>query len=132
MHRCQFDKTKEVAVTEHDDVCKSNCIHTETVKSVNRSFPPEQKLQKLTNFFKIFGDFSRLKLIYALSKSELCVCDLAALLGLDQSTVSHQLRILKQENVVKYRKDGKVVYYSLSDDHVQEIVEKGFVHINEG
>jgi len=118
-------------VTEHEDVCKTNCIHTETVYSVNRSFPPEQQLQKLTNFFKIFGDFSRLKLIYALSKSELCVCDLAALLGLDQSTISHQLRILKQENVVKYRKDGKVVYYSLSDDHVQEIVEKGFVHINE-
>ncbi len=119
-------------MTTYDDMCSINCIHTETVNHVKQSLPNDITLTKLTNFFKIFGDPSRLKLIYALLVSEMCVCDLAAISGLDQSSVSHQLRILKQANVVNYRKDGKVAYYSLSDDHVREIVEKGVIHINEG
>lgn len=115
----------------HDDMCSTHCIHNDIVTRVAKSLPDDMTLNKLTNFFKIFGDQSRLKLINALLVSEMCVCDLAAVSGLDQSSVSHQLRILRQVNVVKYRKEGKVAYYSLSDDHVHEILEKGLVHINE-
>lgn len=118
-------------MTHHDDMCSTHCIHNDVVVKVAQSLPDDTTLNKLTNFFKIFGDQSRLKLINALLVSEMCVCDLAAISGIDQSSVSHQLRILRQVNVVKYRKEGKVAYYSLSDDHVREILEKGLVHINE-
>ncbi len=116
---------------KQDDICSKHCIHNDVVEKVSGSLPDDMTLNKLTNFFKIFGDQSRLKLINALLLSEMCVCDLAAISGLDQSSVSHQLRILRQANVAKYRKSGKIAYYSLSDDHVREILEKGLVHVNE-
>lgn len=85
----------------------------------------------LADFFKVFGDSSRIRILYALSKHEMCVCDIASLLGMSQSAVSHQLRVLKQTRLVKYRREGKVVFYSLNDHHILSILEMGMEHINE-
>jgi ArsR family transcriptional regulator len=85
----------------------------------------------LAEFFKVFGDSTRLKILYALSMSEMCVCDLAALLSMSQSAISHQLKVLRQTRLIKYRKDGKVVYYSLDDDHIRRVFEQGLAHVNE-
>jgi len=92
--------------------------------------PEEEKLYDLAELFKVFGDTTRIKILHALSEEEMCVCDIAALLGMNQSAISHQLRVLKQAGLVKFRKEGKVVYYSLDDDHVKNIFEQGFIHIN--
>ena len=93
--------------------------------------PKDENLYDLAEFFKVFGDTTRIKILYVLFQAELCVCDIAALLGMTQSAISHQLRVLKQARLVKYRKDGKVVYYSLDDEHVQTIFNMGFAHIVE-
>ncbi|MCR6544280.1 metalloregulator ArsR/SmtB family transcription factor [Dehalobacterium formicoaceticum] len=92
--------------------------------------PQEEILIDLAELFKIFGDSTRIKIICALFTSEMCVCDIAALLEMNQSAISHQLRILKQARLVKYRREGKVVYYSLDDEHVQRIFDCGLVHLN--
>jgi ArsR family transcriptional regulator len=88
-------------------------------------------LYELADFFKVFGDSSRIKLLWALDRNELCVCDLASLLLMTKSAVSHQLRLLREAKLVKYRKDGKNVFYSLDDDHIRDILEKGTEHIKE-
>ena len=88
-------------------------------------------LNELADFYKVFGDATRIKILCVLLRSEMCVCDLAEMLGMTQSAISHQLRILKGARLVKYRRDGKTVYYSLADDHVREIIECGMEHINE-
>lgn len=93
--------------------------------------PREELLYDLAELFKVFGDTTRIKILCALFEAEMCVCDIAALLGMNQSAISHQLRVLKQARLVKYRKDGKVVYYSLDDEHVKHIFGQGLVHINE-
>ena len=105
------------------DVPKCSCdtIHEDTVNDIKSKMPKDENLYDLAEFFKVFGDTTRIKIIYVLFQSELCVCDIAALLGMTQSAISHQLRVLKQARLVKYRKDGKVVYYSLDDEHVQTI-----------
>ncbi|EOC99667.1 ArsR/SmtB family transcription factor [Caldisalinibacter kiritimatiensis] len=113
------------------EVCSCNIIHQHTVDNVKNSMPEESKLKELAEFFKVFGDNTRIKILYALSSSEMCVCDLAALLDVTQSAVSHQLRILKQARLVKYRREGKVIYYSLDDNHIKEIFKSGLEHINE-
>ncbi len=113
-----------------NDVCSCNIIHRDIIDRVNKNMPEEKKLYKLADFFKVFGDSTRIKILYALSEEEMCVCDIAALLGMNQSAISHQLRVLKQTGLVKYRKDGKVVYYSLDDDHVKTVFDQGFAHIN--
>ena len=110
--------------------CSCTIIHQDVVDKVNAVMPEEEKLYDLAELFKVFGDTTRIKIIYALFASEMCVCDMAALLGMNQSAISHQLRILKQAKLVKFRKEGKVVYYSLDDDHVQNIFDQGFMHIN--
>ena len=92
--------------------------------------PPEEKLYDLAELFKVFGDSTRIKILCALQEEVMCVCDIAALLGMTQSAISHQLRILKQAGLVKYRRDGKVVYYSLDDEHVSNIFAQGFAHIS--
>ena len=115
------------------DVPKCSCdtIHEATVNDIKSKMPKDENLYDLAEFFKVFGDTTRIKIIYVLFQSELCVCDIAALLGMTQSAISHQLRVLKQARLVKYRKDGKVVYYSLDDEHVQTIFNMGYAHILE-
>ncbi|MBM7615224.1 ArsR/SmtB family transcription factor [Alkaliphilus hydrothermalis] len=112
------------------DTCNCNIIHDDVVNKVKESMPEEEMLYDLADLFKVFGDTTRIKIIYALFQSEMCVCDIAALLGMNQSAISHQLRVLKQARLVKYRKEGKVVYYSLDDDHIKNIFNQGFDHIN--
>ena len=110
-------------------VCEYTVIHQEVIDKIK--LPEEEVLYDLGDFFKILGDSTRIKILSALFQSEMCVCDIAALLGMTQSAISHQLRVLKQGRLVKYRKDGKVIYYSLDDDHIKHIVDQGLTHISE-
>ncbi|MEQ2130255.1 metalloregulator ArsR/SmtB family transcription factor [Caldanaerobacter subterraneus KAk] len=112
-------------------ICEVSVIHEDIINKVKEAMPEETKLYDLAELFKVLGDTTRIKILYALFESEMCVCDIAALLGMSQSAVSHQLRVLRQNKLVKFRKEGKVVYYSLADDHVKKIFEQGFDHINE-
>ncbi len=110
-------------------VCEYTVIHQEVIDKIK--LPEEELLYDLGDFFKILGDSTRIKILSALFQSEMCVCDIAALLGMTQSAISHQLRVLKQGRLVKHRKEGKVVYYSLDDDHIKHIVDQGLTHISE-
>lgn len=114
-----------------EDICEINIIHEEIVNKVRNIIPKDELIYDLAEFFKVFADSTRVKIIYALMENELCVCDIAAVIGTTQSAISHQLRILKQSKLVKYRKVGKVVYYTLDDEHISEIVKKGCEHIEE-
>lgn len=111
--------------------CCCSIIHEDVVNKVKECIPQEELLYDLADLFKIFGDTTRIKILCALFKAEMCVCDIAALLGMTQSSISHQLRVLKQARLVKYRKEGKVVYYSLDDEHVKSIFDQGLIHITE-
>jgi len=111
--------------------CDCNVIHQEIVDAVRENMPQEENLYDLAELFKVFGDTTRIKIIYALFASEMCVCDIAVLLNMSQSAISHQLRVLKQARLVKFRKEGKVVYYSLDDDHIKHIFDQGLLHISE-
>jgi len=106
-------------------------IHEEAVREVRSRLLPADARAELAEFYKAFGDGTRLGILFALAVRELCVCDIAALLGLNQSTVSHQLRILKQSRLIKNRKQGKVVYYSLDDGHIKAILQTGAEHVAE-
>jgi len=112
-------------------VCDCDVIHSEVVEEVRHSMPQEEELYDLADFFKVFGDSTRIKILWALDRSEMCVCDLAVLLNMTKSAISHQLKTLRQEKLVKYRRDGKNVYYSLQDEHVKNILEIGLEHIGE-
>ena len=114
-----------------EEICEVNVIHQEKVDNVKKIMPEHDLIYDLAEFFKVFADSTRMKIIYALMENELCVCDIAAIVGTTQSAISHQLRILKQAKLVKYKKEGKVVYYSLDDEHISEIVKKGSEHIEE-
>jgi Predicted transcriptional regulators len=116
---------------KNDVFCDCEVIHADVVDKVREHIPAEDLLYDLSDFFKVLGDSTRIKILWALDESELCVCDLAALLNMTKSAISHQLSSLKQANLVKYRKEGKVVFYSLADDHVKQIFEKGMEHIME-
>ena len=109
--------------------CNGNIIHEDIVVRVKDQLPAEETLYDLAELFKVFGDTTRIKIICALFESEMCVCDLAALLEMTQSAISHQLRVLRQAHLVNYRKEGKVVYYSLDDDHIKMLYEQGLVHV---
>jgi DNA-binding transcriptional ArsR family regulator len=111
--------------------CDCEVIHVDAVDSVKKKMPDENLFFDISQFFKVMGDSTRSKIIWALDQKELCVCDLAVLLNMTKSAISHQLRILRQTNLVKYRREGKVLFYSLSDDHVKEVFEKGLEHIIE-
>ncbi len=111
------------------DCC--NVIHSDVICDVKAKMPLDENLYDLAEFFKVFGDTTRIKILWALSTNEMCVCDIAALLNMSQSAISHQLRFLKNSKVVKFRKSGKVSYYSLDDSHVKQILEFGLTHINE-
>ncbi len=113
------------------DRCDCNIIHEDVVAHVREHMPDEDDLFDLADLFKVFGDSTRVKILSALCRAEMCVCDIAVLLGMTKSSISHQLRILKQSKLVKYRRDGKVVYYSLADDHVRTIFDQGMLHVCE-
>ncbi len=114
-----------------EGICEFIHVHDEIVQKVQKAMPDEQQLLDLSEFFKIFGDSTRIKILYVLSQSEMCVCDIASLLMMGQSAISHQLRVLKQMRLVKYRREGKTVFYSLSDGHIQTILAQGMEHISE-
>ena len=113
------------------DRCDCDVIHDDVVNSVRAKMPEEEKLYDLAELFKVFGDSTRIRILWALDEAEMCVCDIAYLLNMTQSAISHQLRVLKQAKLVRNRKEGKVVYYSLDDEHVKMIFDQGLVHINE-
>jgi len=114
---------------DNRDTCCENIVNYENVSRVKDKMPDDELSFYLADFFKTFGDSTRIKIIYALLESELCVCDLAHVINTSQSAVSHQLRILRQARLVKYRKEGKIVFYSLDDDHVVEVMKQGLSHI---
>ena len=105
--------------------------HKDIVNAVNAQMPDEEILYDLAELFKVFGDSTRIKILYVLFESEMCVCDIAQLLNMNQSAISHQLRVLKQSKLVKYRRDGKTVFYSLADGHVRSILGQGMEHVAE-
>ena len=111
--------------------CEFISVHEDIVRRVEEVMPDEQELLDLAEFFKIFGDPTRIKILYVLSQSEMCVCDIANLLQMGQSAISHQLRVLKQMRLVTFRRDGKTVFYSLADGHIQTILAQGMEHISE-
>ena len=111
--------------------CEYIHVHEDIVAQVNENMPDEEILYDLAELFKIFGDSTRIKILYVLFESEMCVCDIANLLGMTQSAISHQLRALKQSKLVKYRREGKTVFYSLADSHVRTILDQGMEHVGE-
>ncbi len=113
------------------DVCDSVEIHSELIKIVNEQLPDEEKLYDLAELFKVFGDSTRIRILFVLSSAEVCVCDLAEALHMTQSAISHQLKILKSSKLVKCRREGKSVFYSLADGHVGTIIKQGMEHIEE-
>lgn len=120
-------KDKENAIEK----CSCNVIHEDIVMRVKDKLPQEEILYDLAEFFKVFGDSTRIKIICALFESEMCVCDLATLLGMTQSAISHQLRTLKAARLVRYRREGKVIYYSLDDEHIKHVFDEGLRHVTE-
>ena len=115
---------------EKQHVCDCEMIHEAVVEDTRRKMQEENEYQNLATLFKMFGDGTRVKILHALELNEMCVCDLAALLGMTKSAISHQLKALRLSNLVKYRRDGQVIYYSLADDHVKYILDIGFDHIH--
>ena len=111
------------------DLCQCKEVQEQVVENIKESIPDEAIVQKLAELFKVFGDGTRLKIIYALLQKELCVCDICEIVEMSQSSVSHQLRLLKTTGLVKYRKEGKTVFYSLDDEHVNSIFSVGLSHI---
>lgn len=113
------------------ECCDSVCIHEDLLQKVNAQMPEEEELYDLAELFKVFGDSTRIRILFVLFEAEVCVCDLAEALHMTQSAVSHQLKILKQAKLVNSRREGKSVFYSLADDHVRTIIGQGLEHIEE-
>ncbi|MDR2099788.1 MAG: metalloregulator ArsR/SmtB family transcription factor [Campylobacteraceae bacterium] len=118
-------------IDDFNDRCDCNVIHEEIVSSVREKMPDDEILFDLAELFKVFGDSTRVKILYALFQSQMCVCDIAALLNMTKSSISHQLRVLKQSKLVKYKKEGKIVLYSLDDEHIKNIFDQAFCHVEE-
>jgi ArsR family transcriptional regulator len=114
------------------DKCQTACFHPEVVGQVSSAMPVERELQEVAQLFKVLGDHTRIRILHALYRSELCVCDLTAILGMNQSAVSHQLRVLRDARIVRSRKQGKNVLYSLDDTHIAELIRLGSEHVQEG
>lgn len=113
------------------ECCDFIHAHEDIVEKVRQVMPGEDTLYDLTELFRIFGDSTRVRILYVLFESEMCVCDIAALLGMTQSAISHQLRVLRGSKLVKFRRDGKTLYYSLADEHVCRIISQGMEHVEE-
>ncbi|WP_027623612.1 ArsR/SmtB family transcription factor [Clostridium lundense] len=115
--------------TEEIEVCSCCKVHNDCVNCVKKNMLDNETFTRLSDLFKVLGDYTRIKIIYALFNKELCVCDIAELLDMSQSSISHQLRILKAARLVKFRKEGKVVFYSLDDNHIDQIINSGLEHV---
>ena len=111
--------------------CEFIHAHDEIVEKVRGAMPDEELLYDLAELYKVFGDSTRIRILYVLFESEMCVCDIAQLLNMSMSAISHQLRVLKQSRLVKFRREGKTVFYSLADDHVRSIINQGLEHVEE-
>ncbi|HNR26823.1 MAG TPA: metalloregulator ArsR/SmtB family transcription factor [Methanobacteriaceae archaeon] len=116
---------------KRNDVCEERCIHQDMVRKVKEKMLEEDVFNHLSRDFKTLGDPTRVKMLFALFLEELCVCDLSSVLGLSESAISHQLRIMRDRNMVKYRREGKMVFYSLSDHHVVQLLKIGVEHARE-
>ena len=116
----------------HDaECCDTTEVHEDILQTVSEKMPDEDELYDLAELFKVFGDSTRIRILFVLFEAEVCVCDLAESLHMTQSAISHQLKILKQNKLVKGRREGKSVFYSLADDHVRTIIAQGIEHIAE-
>ncbi len=113
------------------DKCRTFLLHEDAIKKVRETTPAEESLYDLADFFKMFGDTTRIKILNALFITEMCVCDLSEILNVSQSAVSHQLKTLRQANLVTFRREGKTAIYRLKDEHVQQIIKTGMEHISE-
>ena len=121
-------RRESMSEKEKIEVCEEYCIHDHITR---QEIPSEEEIYRMAELFKTFGDATRIRILTALSKQELCVCDIADLLGMSQSAISHQLRVLKQQELVHFRREGKTVFYSLADAHVSTILAQGLQHVNE-
>ena len=115
----------------HEETCEYMHVHPELIEKVKENMPPEETLYDLAELYKVFGDSTRIKILYVLFESEMCVCDIAQTLGMSMSAISHQLRVLKNSRLVSFRREGKTIIYSLADDHVRGIIAMGMEHILE-
>ncbi len=111
--------------------CEYLHVHDEVVRQVQKNLPEETELYDLAELYKVFGDCTRIRILYVLFESEMCVCDMAQLLQMSQSAISHHLRILKQAKLVAYRREGKTIIYALADEHVRHILDQGMEHVQE-
>ena len=116
---------------KNSKICDCDIVHEDIIEKVKNKMPKDETLSDLSDFFKVIGDGTRIRILWALDESEMCVCDLANVLNMTKSAISHQLRSLREANLVKFRKSGKEVFYSLADNHVKEIFEQGLIHIKE-
>ena len=116
-------------MSKNEFICDCNVIHQDMVNKVLEQMPDNDLFNKLAKFFKILGDITRTKILFALDKNEMCVCDIANVLGMSKSSISHQLSTLRKSGIVKCRKEGKEVYYMLDDDHVKQLFEIGIEHV---
>ena len=128
MNGCEVNVREQESALEQ---CDYMHLHEKVIAQVQEEMPEEENLYDLAELFKVFGDSTRIKILYVLFQSEMCVCDIAQLLNMSQSAISHQLRVLKQAQLVKYRREGKTVFYSLADAHVNTILNQGLEHIEE-
>lgn len=130
MNRCSYERMMEMD-QNNAPCCQEEKANQDVVDLVREKLPPDELLYDLAELFKMFGDSTRVKILYALLESELCVYDIAKLLDVTQSAVSHQLRVLKSGKLVKCRREGKTMFYSLADEHVVRILSQGMEHVEE-
>lgn len=116
-------------MSKNEFICDCNVIHEDTVKQTLQAMPSEDTFNKIAEFFKIMGDTTRTKILFALDSNEMCVCDIANVLGMSKSSISHQLGTLRRMDIVKCRRQGKEVYYTLNDDHIKQVFEVALEHI---
>lgn len=129
--KARTELKKPLNIETNDDACEVNVVDARKVTSVRRKMHSADAVQLLAETFRVLGDATRVKIVFALAHEELCVCDLATIAGASQSAVSHSLRALRQMELVRYRKQGKIAYYSLDDEHIARLIEEGFDHVRE-
>ena len=120
-----------MVIHQHSEMCECDVVHTDIVAHVKEVMEDTEVLYALSDFFKVMSDSTRMRIMAALDNEEMCVCDLSEVLGMTKSAISHQLKVLKDSGLVKFRRDGKNVFYTLKDDHVKTILEMGIMHIKE-
>ena len=127
----KMDEMKNVYAFDEDEVCTEVCVHSEIVCEIKAQMPSEEEMFALAELYKVFGDHTRIRILCVLWEREVCVCDIAELLGMTQSAISHQLRVLKQARLVKSKRQGKTVFYSLADEHVCTVINSALEHVKE-